>query len=94
MSVPCQYNVSMYIQKAYKNGNSVVVTIPREYLRDVGIRDGSELIVDKDELGVITVVKKTQKVPAKKSNLTPEFKQWLDQALKEDAQILDELAER
>ena len=84
----------MFIQKAYKNGNSIVVTLPSEYIREEGIRDGSELVVDKDESGVITVVKKTKKTSTPKSNLTPEFKQWLDQALKEDAQILDELADR
>ena len=84
----------MFIQKAYKNGNSVVVTIPKEYLRDLNIRDGSELVVEKDDNTRVLTVTKKKKAKGKREGVNKEFKQWWDTFLKENSEILDELAVR
>lgn len=34
----------MLTQKLYRNGNSVVVTVPKEHLKDLGLRDGSRVL--------------------------------------------------
>jgi putative addiction module antidote len=37
----------MLIQTLYKNGNSIAVTIPRQYLEELNLREGSEVVVEK-----------------------------------------------
>ena len=93
MSVHCQYNkFTMYEQKLYKNGNSVAVTIPKEYLKELGLRDGSEVVVEKDPIsGTITIGKKGKTVD---SSLTPEFYVWLKRFNARYKNALKELARK
>lgn len=58
MSVHCQYNMAMLIQTLYKNGNSVAVTIPRQYLDDLDLKEGSEVVVEKKEKNLELLQKK------------------------------------
>lgn len=83
----------MLTQKLYRNGNSVAVTIPRQYLKDLKLRNGSEVIVDQDpEVGAIIITsKKAKKVSGK---ITPEFLKWLESFNKKYAPALKELAKR
>ena len=83
----------MLVQKLYKNGNSVAVTIPKEYLKDLNLRDGSEVVVEQDvEDGTIIISgKKRSKV---QSNLTPKFLNWLESFNKEYGPALQELARK
>lgn len=81
----------MQIQKVFKAGNSNVVAIPKDLAKELGFKEGQKVIVEKtsDEVLVIRKV-------SKKKILSPdiEFKRWWKKFLKENAQILDELAVR
>lgn len=82
----------MLTQKLYKNGNSVVVTIPTEYLKDLNLRDGSEVIMEQDESGSLVISRKSAKKTNKK--ITPEFYDWLESFNKKYAPALKELARK
>ncbi len=83
----------MLTQKLYKNGNSVAVTIPKEYLKNLHLKDGSEVVVEQDpEAEVITISRKKSAKPATK--LSPTFLKWLDSFNKEYGPALKELAKR
>ena len=83
----------MLVQKLYKNGNSVAVTIPKEFLHDLNLRDGSEVVVEKNsETGEIIIARKTE-VKAS-SKITPEFLTWLNSFNKKYGTALKELAKR
>lgn len=94
MSVHLWYNSHiMLTQKLYKNGNSVAVTIPKEYLHDLNLRDGSEVIVEQDpEAGIITISRK--KNAKSVSKISPEFLKWLDSFNTKYGPALKELAKR
>lgn len=81
----------MLTQKLYKNGNSVAVTIPKEYLNNLNLRDGSEVIVEQDpEAGVLIISRK--KSVKSFSRISPEFLNWLDSFNKKYCPALKELA--
>lgn len=83
----------MFVQKAFKNGNSLVVTLPKEYLRDLNIRDGSELIVNKEaSQTVITIEHKDKRKKVRSTTITPDFIKWMRSFDKEYHQALKELA--
>lgn len=85
----------MQIQTVFRAGNSDVVTIPKFIGDDFGIKTGQKVVVDKAPNGegiLIRKVGKTLKTGGAKVDL--EFKKWLGDALKEDKEILDELALR
>ena len=82
----------MLTQKLYKNGNSVAVTIPKEYLNDLNLRDGSQVVVEKDpNTQTIIISKKTSRV---QSSITPKFLNWLESFNKQYGPALKELANR
>lgn len=83
----------MLTQKLYKNGHSVAVTIPKEYLNDLNLRDGSEVVVEENiEAGVITISHK--KSPKPVSKVSPEFLKWLSSFNKKYGPALKELSKR
>lgn len=83
----------MLTQKLYKSGNSIAVTIPKKYLHDLNLKEGSEVIVEQDpEAGVITISHKKKVKPT--SKISPEFLKWLDSFNKEYGPALKELAKR
>lgn len=83
----------MLVQRLYKNGNSIAVTIPKEYLRDLKLKEGSEVVVEKDsEDGLIIISGK--KKDKTRSPITPEFLKWLESFNKEYGSALKELAKR
>lgn len=66
------------------------------HLKELGLRDGSPVEVDIQNKDWVLRPKKNVKYYNKKTrgDVSEEFRKWLDGALKEDAKILDELAER
>ncbi len=79
--------------KIFKAGNSNAVVIPRLLLQEWGLHTGEELFLEKvpdSEAVLIFPAKKKVKDGA----VTEEFKKWLDGFLDENAEILDELADR
>jgi len=85
----------MQIQTVFKAGNSNVVAIPKDISEEVGIKKGSKVIVEKTPDNRIVVSKaETKKKKLAKDKISHEFKKWLDKVIREDKEILDELAIR
>lgn len=82
----------MFVQKLYKNGNSVAVTIPKEYLRDSNLRDGSAVVVDRDPNTGNIIIGKEGKT--EHSSITPEFLSWLKKFNAKYKSALTELANK
>ncbi len=84
----------MQIQTVFKAGNSNVVAIPSEFVNDYGYDTGLQVMLNTYDHGETLVIKKVVKTKSKKSNskASQEFKKWLDNAIEENAEILDELA--
>ena len=81
---------TMQTQTIFRAGNSDVVAIPQPLLREVGFKRGQEVVVSKDDSGEAIVIEKS----GKKSQRKDKFKKWFDAFLKENGEILDELALR
>ena len=83
----------MYTQTVFKTGNSYAITIPKDILKELAIRKGQKVLVEKSPEGEAVIVRKATP-RSKKTVMSAEFRNWLKAVLKEDAQILDELAVR
>ncbi|NYE57331.1 AbrB/MazE/SpoVT family DNA-binding domain-containing protein [Carboxydothermus ferrireducens] len=61
----------MNVRKTFKVGNSLVVSIPQEYVKSLGIKEGDPLIIEPWEHGFIVktfgAVGKESKIPSGKS---------------------------
>lgn len=82
----------MPIQTVFRAGNSNVVAIPKSFSKDWDIKPGEKVIIEEknsDEL----VIRKTSKAN-KKLQPDKEFKKWWDEFIKENSEVLDELALR
>lgn len=87
--------ITMKEQKVFRAGNSkTVVAIPQEISKRAGLKTGQLVVVDYIDDAV--VIRRPQKKSAVKSEIkmSQEFSRWLKNVLKEDAEILDELAVR
>ena len=84
----------MLIQRLYKNGNSVAVTIPKDLLLELGLKEGSEVVVSADLIEKKVMVSKAPPTPQDTSSLTPEFKTWLDRISSEYQDLIVELAKK
>jgi antitoxin component of MazEF toxin-antitoxin module len=84
----------MQIQTVFKAGNSNVVAIPKELSQELKIKTGQKVIVAKDASGEAIVIKKVEKGKVKKLSADQEFKRWWKAFLKDNSEILDELATR
>lgn len=83
----------MLTQKLYRNGNSVVVSLPKEYLKELRLKEGSEVVLYRDEIdGKITISPKNP--DTKSSAITPKFLDWLESFNKEYGPALKALAKR
>jgi putative addiction module antidote len=90
MSVQCQYTLCMLTQTLYKNGNSVAVTIPRQYLEDLGLKEGSEVVVEKQgkELRI------TSKKYTLAQDVDPKFMKMIDEFVAGHEDVLQKLANK
>ncbi len=83
----------MQTQTIFKAGNSNVIAIPSYIFDDSNFKAGHKITVnkvDEDTMVIKTVaLSKTKTVTADAA-----FKKWLNIFLKENGEILDELAER
>lgn len=87
----------MQTQTIFQAGNSFVVAIPQHIARDMGLKVGQKVIVDRSVDGEKIEVKPTQKKVKniKQSRASDaEFQAWLNMVLEEDKELLDELAHR
>lgn len=75
------------IRKVFKTGNSLVVSLPRESIEQLGIREGSELAVDVEE-GRITL----SPVITPVNDIDPTFARQLDEFIEQYRPALEALA--
>lgn len=80
----------MLTQKLYRNGNSVAVTIPKEYLRELNLRDGSEVVVDRKGQELVVTSKKR----AGLKGVNDRFARMVDEFMIDHKDVLQELAKR
>lgn len=80
----------MLIQKLYRNGNSVAVTIPKEYLKELRLRDGSEVVVDRKGQDLVVTSKKR----ASLKGVNDRFARMVDEFMLDHKDVLQELAKR
>lgn len=84
----------MQIQTVFKAGNSYVIALPKDLSKELGINAGQKVVVEKGLGGEAIIIRKATQTKTRKSATSKEFKKWLKEVLKEDAEILDELAVR
>jgi len=82
------------MQSIFQVGNSSVVSIPARLLEEIGMKKGQKVTVERIPDTDALVVRPVAKKQASSLSETKEFQQWLDSFLKEDSQLLDELANR
>lgn len=83
----------MQLQTVFRAGNSDVVAIPKLLKEKYGITSGKKILIgDLPDVGI--VIKKASKASTRTGDdkVGGEFQRWLKGAMKEDAQILDQLA--
>lgn len=80
----------MLIQTLYKNGNSVAVTIPRQFLDELNLKEGSEVVVEKkgDELRILSKTKTLA------TDIDPKFMQMVDEFVTDHEDVLKVLANK
>jgi len=84
----------MQTQTVFKAGNSEVVAIPNEIKKELNLKKGSKVVVQKIPDSEAFIVKKADQKVKNKSLSSDEFDKWLENVLGEDKKILDELAIR
>ena len=84
---------SVQIQTVFKAGNSNVVAIPKDLSKELGFKSGQKVVVEKTDSEDL-LVRKVSKTKSVKLSPDLEFKRWWKEFLKENAEILDELAIR
>jgi antitoxin component of MazEF toxin-antitoxin module len=83
----------MNTQSIFQVGNSNAITIPPHLMKELGLKKGQEVIVERLSETESFIV--TPKNKHTKSKLTEkEYQKWLANFLEEDADLLDELATR
>ena len=81
-------------QKLVKIGNSAGVLIPKKILKKMGLSVGSIVNIEETENGSVIVRKVDPKTKTQNRAASQEFKKWLDRVMKEDGEVLDDLAVR
>lgn len=80
----------MFNQKLYKTGNSIAVTIPKPLLENLNLKEGDEVILEKqgDE---VTIIAKHRKLAP---DVDAEFMKMVEEFADEHDDVLRELAKR
>ncbi len=81
----------MTIQKVIKVGNSLAVTLPREFINYQNIQAGQNVFIDVDNDSNLVQIKTKDSAT---HNITPEFKQWLHEVKEKHSDIIKELAKK
>lgn len=81
-------------QTVFRAGNSNVVAIPKDLSKELGIKPGQKVVVEPGATGELVIRKASKVKSGKQLEPKKEFKKWWDAFLKNNAEILDELALR
>lgn len=77
------------MQKVIKVGNSLAVTLPREFVKNRKVKPGQQVLVEADaDLDLMQI----RTSSSTKLNLTPEFKLWLGSIGKKYSRVIKDLA--
>lgn len=80
----------MLTQKLYKTGNSIVVTIPKEYLEELSLKEGGLVEVKKQGRQLIV----TPKTQAADAQVDQKFAKMVDEFINEHKDVLSELSQK
>ena len=81
------------LQKLIQIGNSTGIIIPNSLLNELNLKEGNQVIIEKDESGkFLTVANKN--VIRKKARFSPRFSAILEKVNKQYGQALRQLAEQ
>lgn len=80
----------MLTQKLYRSGNSIAVTIPKEYLEDLGLKEGG--LVEVKKRGGQLVVTPKAKITA--PGVDQKFAEMVEEFMDEHADALKELSQK
>lgn len=78
------------MRKVFKNGNSLAVTVPKVYVHQLRIRDGSSVEWRKTAQGILLVPQKEEK---KAQEIDPEVARLIGKISKKYSQVWQKLAE-
>jgi len=84
----------MPIQTIFKAGNSSVVAIPKQLASELNLRPGQKVTIDRSTTEEALIVKRPSAPQKSMKKSDKEFQRWLKLFLKENGDILDELALR
>lgn len=76
------------MRKVFRNGNSLAVTIPKEYLEELNLKEGSEVVVTKKDQGLIIKPSKTSLAP----EVDKRFMKMVDDFIIDHKDVLKELS--
>lgn len=80
------------LQKIIQVGNSLAITIPKDFARQINLQAGEMIAVETDIASRTLLVK--PKKEADKTSLTPEFFEWLGRISTKYEGTIKELAKR
>lgn len=80
----------MLTQKLYRNGNSVAVTIPKEYLDDLNLKEGNIVVVKTEGKSVVI----TPKEERLSRDVNAKFAKMVNDFVNDHRDVLEELAKR
>lgn len=80
----------MITQKLYKTGNSTSMTIPVEFLKDLNLRNGSAVVVERSGSKIIVMAK----TKALASGVDQKFARMVDEFINDHEDVLQELSNR
>lgn len=80
----------MLTQKLYRNGNSVAVTIPKEYLEELKLKVGSSVILKKEADGLLIISQEKHLA----SDIDNKFAKLVDEFISDHRDVLQELANK
>lgn len=75
--------------KVFKNGNSLVVSVPKIYAHQLSIRDGSRVDWEKTDAGLFL---RSQKTARKATEIDPKVAKLIDEIDKKYTQVWADLA--
>jgi antitoxin component of MazEF toxin-antitoxin module len=85
----------MITQSIFQVGNSHAVAIPSHLMKELNLKKGQKVTVDKtpdDTAVIIRPISKKANAKIHTSGLTPEFKAWLDDVTQKEKQVIKDLA--
>lgn len=83
----------MNTQTIFKVGNSNVVAIPSNLMKELGLKKGQEVVVDRipDSNAIVVTPKNSDKTNPLSQE---EYDRWVKKFFNEDGALLDELSSR